>query len=372
MTTFDGWNARYCGDALALPGDALAHFRTKGSKNGVRRYQQEDGTWTPLGLRLRKAREGWGETRKERKANKDVARKERKAQRAEKKIARKEARHERMVRRKEKFGSNNLKGLTDAEVKKRIARAKLEREYKDLTRSRAVENGMKAVKYLMDAHQRKQERKLERDKMGLELTRMGVDRARIKADEVRSKELTKQEKERVKQSKERTRQAVLDRKSGLKLSRKADLKRAKKELKESSAWNKLMSVHKEKRLSRIRQEEEVNKGMAFVKSQLKGLNAIRRHNAFRKKDNRVDKPEFDTPLKKEIRDNAVSLSRLNQQTKQSEANWKRAEADANKAKSESETARQQALSAKYGYLREKEKNRNGNGGGGGKKPPKKK
>ena len=45
-TRFDDWEGEY-----------LAHFRTKGSKNGVRRYQQEDGTWTPLGLRERKARE---------------------------------------------------------------------------------------------------------------------------------------------------------------------------------------------------------------------------------------------------------------------------------------------------------------------------
>ncbi len=49
MTTFDGWDALFCGDALALPrgrvsGDYLMHFRTKGSKNGIRRYQNEDGS----------------------------------------------------------------------------------------------------------------------------------------------------------------------------------------------------------------------------------------------------------------------------------------------------------------------------------------
>ena len=48
---FDSWES----------GEYLCHFRTKGSKNGVRRYQQEDGTWTPLGLERRKAREGWGD-----------------------------------------------------------------------------------------------------------------------------------------------------------------------------------------------------------------------------------------------------------------------------------------------------------------------
>ena len=88
MTTFDGWDARYCGDSMALPPgmiseDYLMHFRTRGSKNGIRRYQQEDGSWTPLGLRLRKEREGWGETKKEQKA----AKKEKKAQSQAEKMA---------------------------------------------------------------------------------------------------------------------------------------------------------------------------------------------------------------------------------------------------------------------------------------------
>ena len=33
----------------------IAHSRTEGSKNGVRRYQYEDGTWTPEGLERRRA-----------------------------------------------------------------------------------------------------------------------------------------------------------------------------------------------------------------------------------------------------------------------------------------------------------------------------
>ena len=33
----------------------IAHSRTPGSKNGVRRYQYEDGTWTPEGLERRRA-----------------------------------------------------------------------------------------------------------------------------------------------------------------------------------------------------------------------------------------------------------------------------------------------------------------------------
>ena len=323
MAGFDGWDARYIGDAMALPGDELMHFRTKGSKNGVRRYQQEDGTWTPLGLKLRKAREGWGETKKERKANKAVAKKEKQAAKAEKKVAKKEARHERMLKRKEFFKSNSLKGLSDAEVRKKIARAKMEKEYKELTRSHAVETGLKAAKYLLDA--------------------------RIKADKIRSEELTKQEKERSKQAASKVRQMHEDRKAGLRISRKADLKRAKKELKESSAWNKMWTIHKEKRLSQIRQKEDVNKGMNFVKSMLKGENAIRRHNAFRKKDNRLSKQEYDTPLKEAQR----KLESAREQTKQAGIRSTQTKREADKAKYESQTAASNAESARYGFERAK-------------------
>lgn len=40
----------------------LAHARTPGSKNGERKYQNEDGTWTPLGLERRRAE--YAESRK--------------------------------------------------------------------------------------------------------------------------------------------------------------------------------------------------------------------------------------------------------------------------------------------------------------------
>ena len=38
----------------ALAGEYLAHWRTKGSKNGVRLYQHEDGTYTELGKERRR------------------------------------------------------------------------------------------------------------------------------------------------------------------------------------------------------------------------------------------------------------------------------------------------------------------------------
>ena len=39
----------------------LYHHGTKGQKHGVRRYQTTNGTWTPLGLARRRAREGDGD-----------------------------------------------------------------------------------------------------------------------------------------------------------------------------------------------------------------------------------------------------------------------------------------------------------------------
>ena len=47
----------------------LVHARTPGSKNGERRYQNEDGTWTPLGLERRRA-----EYKSSKKGNNRIAR----------------------------------------------------------------------------------------------------------------------------------------------------------------------------------------------------------------------------------------------------------------------------------------------------------
>jgi hypothetical protein len=133
MTTFDGWEAQLYGP------DTLAHFRSKGSKNGVRRYQNEDGTWTPLGLKERKAREGWGEQRR-------AARAERKAARKEKRAANAAARKERLNAYMEERRKNDPKNLTEDELRKRIEHIKLEQEYKELTRSPALKIGMSAVR----------------------------------------------------------------------------------------------------------------------------------------------------------------------------------------------------------------------------------
>ena len=134
---FDSWDS----------GEYLCHFRTKGSKNGVRRYQQEDGTWTPLGLERRKAREGWGDeggngsggggSKKEYKralrAERYRAKAAAKADALRRREAEKKAKADRDAKaRLEKNNRNRkLSEMTDAELKDQIARLKLEREYKE-------------------------------------------------------------------------------------------------------------------------------------------------------------------------------------------------------------------------------------------------
>ena len=144
MVTFDGWE-----DQLYGP-NTLAHFRTKGSKNGVRRFQNEDGTWTPLGLRERKEREGWGD-RKERREAKRTAKVKRRAQKA----ARIEAYREQRKK-------NNPKNMSDEELQKKIARLKMEQEYRELAKSPLLKVGEKLAKAYFEAKDRKLKQENER------------------------------------------------------------------------------------------------------------------------------------------------------------------------------------------------------------------
>lgn len=141
MTTFTGWNDP----------NSLMHFRTKGSKNGVRRFQNEDGTWTPLGLRERKEREGWGDgegtSRKARRAQRSL-------ERAEQHAARRQARDEARAAAAERRRKNSLKGMTDAELQQKINRLKMEQEYKELSRSPLLKAGESLVKTYFEAKEK--------------------------------------------------------------------------------------------------------------------------------------------------------------------------------------------------------------------------
>lgn len=228
MRTFDGWETRLYGDAMALPnGDELMHFRTKGSKNGVRRYQTESGEWTPLGLKERKAREGWGQSRKERKAEKAVARSARKAAKLEKKAAKANARKEWVSSMKEKRRKSDLSKLTDEELRQKLARIKMEQEYKELTRSPLLKSGEKIVTSVLEARARRFDREEARAKRILEDNR-------IKSEIIKARESTKQKRAEAEQAKSEAKKArsetetkKWDVKGGLATQRKKELVGAK-------------------------------------------------------------------------------------------------------------------------------------------------
>lgn len=203
-TRFDDWEGEY-----------LAHFRTKGSKNGVRRYQQEDGTWTPLGLRERKAREGWGEG-----DERSTSRAEKKAAKAEAKAERKAARTAAVAEAKEERRKNNIKTMTDEELKAKISRMKLEQEYKELNKSPILDVGRKLITNYLDYKTKREAQAIEREKLDIE-------RSRIKADVTKAQENTKRAKADAAKAQSEAEKVAADVKGGLKIARKTELKRAK-------------------------------------------------------------------------------------------------------------------------------------------------
>lgn len=186
MATFDGWDAPLYGYSLPNGQDTLAHYRTKGSKNGVRRYQTESGEWTPLGLRLRKAREGWGEGRAERKAAKQAARSERKAERAK-----------RIADYKEQRRKSNPKNMTDEELRAKIERAKLEQEYREISKSPARVAGEKLIGVYLKSKAERERRREDKENKTYEMLKLkeqtkqaeirkAETEARAKADEAKA------------------------------------------------------------------------------------------------------------------------------------------------------------------------------------------
>lgn len=214
MATFDGWEAQFYGP------NTLAHFRTKGSKNGVRRYQNEDGTWTPLGLRERKAREGWGDERR-------AARAERKAAKREQKAAKAAAKKERIAAYKEEKRQSNVKTMTDAELRKRIERIQLEKEYRELSKSPARQLGEKLVSNYFDYRDKREQRRAEKEARVYEMMKL---KEQTKQAELRKKETearSKADAARASADKAKAETDYLDIKKGTRMkSLKLETKRA--------------------------------------------------------------------------------------------------------------------------------------------------
>ena len=126
-------------------GAYLAHFRTKGSENGVRRYQYEDGTYTPLGrihygIGLGRKKKGNGD------GDSDSSGAEKRQTRAEKKEARRKARAEKREQSKierkalkdaAELERKNIRNLTDEELQARINRLSKEKQLDQLIREQS-------------------------------------------------------------------------------------------------------------------------------------------------------------------------------------------------------------------------------------------
>lgn len=277
MTTFDGWEGE-----VHPPEDYLMHFRTKGSKNGVRRYQTPSGEWTELGLRERRKREGFGESKAERKAEKRV-------RKAERRLARKEARSARKADRAEAKRKRTLKGLTDQEMKSKLERAKMEAEYKELKRRGSlIETGSNLITKYLEYKDKKAQREIDTN-------RQKVDMARAKADIVRAKESTKRAREERKTMKANV-------KGGLKKERKANLVNAKKEYK-----NYTIRGGMAKRINMWltsgygKQREAVRKAHGDVKARRYNENAGRADKAAAAKRAKTEQKKADKKARKETR-----------------------------------------------------------------------
>lgn len=251
MTTFDGWEAQLYGP------DTLAHFRTKGSKNGVRRYQNEDGTWTPLGLKERKAREGWGEQRR-------AARAERKAARQERRAANAAARKERMAAFKEKQRANNVKTMTDEELRKRIERAQLEKEYREISKSPVRQLGEKLIGSYFDYRDKRDQRKAEKEARVYEMMKMKeqTKQAEIRRDETKAR--AEADKATASANKARAETDKLDIEKGTRMKQlKLETKRANGTLTISGGLRRMINTRLTSRGERKANEK---KGESFVNS----------------------------------------------------------------------------------------------------------
>lgn len=202
MATFDGWEEQLFGGYPRLGESCLAHSRTRGSKNGVRRYQTASGEWTPLGLQRRKEREGWGDGRR---ARREARREQRAAireakqrQRSANKEAQSKQRAERKAAIQEERRKNNVKTMTDEELKAKLERARMEAEYREITKSTARRVGERMLTKYFEEKAAKEERAKLKESRDFEMLKMkeqtkqaeirkAETEARAKADEARAK-----------------------------------------------------------------------------------------------------------------------------------------------------------------------------------------
>lgn len=169
--TFDAWEAQIHPD-----NNCLMHWGILGMKHGQRRYQNKDGTWTEAGLAARRQREGWGDAKKARKAQRVI-------NKSERRVARRAARAAFIEKRQK----NKLKNLSDEELKRRIERLKMEKEYKELNKSPVVESGLKLINAYFSSKERKLKRETEKAKLDVERIKAVSELRKAKAAQTQAR-----------------------------------------------------------------------------------------------------------------------------------------------------------------------------------------
>lgn len=283
--TFDGWNAQLCAVDLSYGQDSLMHFRTKGSKNGVRRYQETDGTWTPLGLKERRAREGWGERRAARKE----ARAERRAARAAERSANFERARQYKQQQAEIRRKRNPKNLTDAELKKGIERLKLEQEYRELNRSPLLQTGANLANKYIEYKARKEEAETRKIERQMQLEKMNTDRINAWAN------LNRAKADRARARADAT-EVVLGRKAS---ANKAKLVEAKTKYREGTIWGGIGKFFNKQMSSIADSDDSMRKAQAQVDSILKSRTKIDLYNDVARRTGRQTMDYELTPDQKE-------------------------------------------------------------------------
>ena len=211
--TFDAWER-----SIRPSNDYLAYSGIPGMKHGRHRYQNADGTWTEEGLRRRRLREGWGEGKEDRRAQKAIVK-------AEKKEARKASR----AAAAENIRKRKLKNLTNEELQAKIDRLKKEKEYKELKKSPYVELGAKLIGKYLDYKDAKNQQIIEQNRQKIELKR-------LETQKIQATESTKKAKYESMTARSEVAKKRADVKGGLKTERQAQLQNAKTNYRNTTIW----------------------------------------------------------------------------------------------------------------------------------------